>query len=691
MSKIIGIDLGTTFSAVAHINDNGVPELIPNEDGERLTPSVILYDDGEFDVGMDAKRSAVAFPEDIVEFVKLEMGKPMTEYSREFGRKQYAPEDLSAEILKTLKGDAEKALGGEITDAVITVPAYFNDPQRKATIRAGEIAGLNVRRIINEPTAAALSYGTHLSGSQSTILVFDLGGGTFDVTIMEVKGEEMNVLATGGDHRLGGKDWDEKIISHVAEHFEMEHGANPTTDPSASCDLRQRAVDAKIELSARSETSLNINYAGKALRFQLTREEFESMTTDLVERCRSLVDVVLYEKGLTTDQIDTVLLVGGSTRMPMIKDMIEEHFGKPPQVSGSPDETVALGAALMGELIEPMRGLPGRTRSRTVGIQRFNDICSYNLGMVVLSESGELQNSTVIPKNTKLPCDVSKDDYKTTSANQEEFDVIVLQGPEDLSPRECKVREVHVVSGIPKYPAGAPLKVTFRYNLNGEIEIAAEDVRSKKVLSVDDKTGKIDIDWDALVAPEPVSMPMDIALVIDCSISMSGGELDDAKVAASQFLDDIDPSSRVGLVSFGGENVVDVEMELTQDFDQLRLAIDELETSGTTPMAKAIALTKEELLIDSENDNVLILLTDGYPDDEDDTRAQAKLAKAEEIRIIAIGVGDGVDSDYLEEIASTPEDYHFVEESVELESTFTTIASRLVTESSGRTTGITKH
>ena len=678
MTKIVGIDLGTTFSAIAHINENGVPELIPNKGGERLTPSVILYENGEFDVGEDAKRAAIAYPEDIVEFIKLEMGKSITDCSREFGRKQYAPEDLSAEILKTLKGDAEKALGEQITDAVITVPAYFNDPQRKATIRAGEIAGLNVRRIINEPTAAALSYGTHLSDSQSMILVFDLGGGTFDVTIMEVKGEEMNVLGTGGDHRLGGKDWDEKIINHVAEHFEMEHGENPLTDPSVSRDIRERAVDAKIALSARSSTTLNINYAGKPLRFQLTRQDFEAMTTDLVERCRSLVDVVLYEKQMTTDQIDTVLLVGGSTRMPMIKNMIEEHFGKPPQVSGSPDETVALGAALMGELIEP-----SQVRAKTVGIKRLIDVCSYSLGMAVLSESGELRNSTIIPKNTSIPCDVSKDNYRT-APNQTEFDVIVLQGSEEFSPRECEVREAHEVSGIPKYPKETQIKVTFKYNVNGTIDVEAEDVQSKKILSTQEKEG--DIDWDALVAPDPVSMPMDIALVIDCSSSMSDDELKDAKEAAYRFLDNIDPSSHVGLVSFGIDT--EIEMDLTQDFDELQKAIANLTSGGTTPMDKAIALTKDELLIHSEKVNVLILLTDGYPDDGDTTREEAKLAKNKDIRIIAIGVGDGVDSDYLEEIASTPDDYHFVEESVQLESTFTTIASRLVTEYTGRTTGI---
>ena len=690
MSKIIGIDLGTTFSAVAHINDNGVPELIPNKDGDRLTPSVILYDDGEFNVGMDAKRSAVAFPEDIVAFIKLEMGKSITEFSREFGGKEYSPEDLSAEILKTLKDDAENALGGEITDAVITVPAYFNDPQRKATIRAGEIAGLNVRRIINEPTAAALSYGTHLSGSQSRILVFDLGGGTFDVTIMEVKGEEMNVLATGGDHRLGGKDWDEKIINHVAEHFEMEHGENPTTDPSASCDLRQRAVDAKIALSALSSTTLNINYAGRALRFQLTREEFEAMTTDLVERCRSLVDVVLHEKKMTTAQIDTVLLVGGSTRMPMIKDMIEEHFGKPPQVSGSPDETVALGAALMGELIEPepRRFLPGQVRDRTVGIQRFSDVCSHSLGMAVLSESGELRNSTIIPKNTNIPCDVSKDDYKTTVPNQKEFDVIVLQGPEDFSPRECEVRDAYEVSGIPEYPAGAPIKVTFKYNVDGTIEVAAEDVHSKKVLSVELKAG--DIDWDALVAPEPVSIPMDIALVIDCSGSMKRGrKLHNAKKAAIRFLDDIDPSFRVGLVSF--QNRATVEMTLTEDFRELSRKINALNAGGGNNDEEAIAFAQDRVLADSQNIKVLVLLADGRPAYRDAMLREAARAKRQDIQMITIGVGNDVDSDLLKQVASTPENYYFVEESVQLESTFTTIASRLVTESSGRTTGITKH
>ena len=691
MSKTIGIDLGTTFSAVAHINDNGIPELIPNEDGDRLTPSVIFYDDGEFIVGEYAKQNAIAEPENIVEFIKREMGKPITEFFREFGGKQYSPEELSAEILKTLKKDAETEIGTQVTEAVITVPAYFNDPERQMTIKAGKIAGLNVQRIINEPTAAALSYGTHLSGRTSTVLVFDLGGGTFDVTIMEVRGQEMKILATNGDHRLGGKDWDDKIIIHTAENFEAEHGENPLADLSTYQDIQARAVEAKIQLSTLNRAAIITNYAGKSHRLQLTRQEFEAMTTDLVERCRSLVDVVLDEVKLTADWVDTILLVGGSTRLPMIQNMLTEHFGKPPDTSVNPDEAVAIGAAVMGELMSEEtkpRGFLGTAPKRNFGITRIRDICSHSLGMVALAEDGELRNSVIIPKNTNIPCNVSRDDYLTTGPNQTEFDVIVLEGEEDLAPRDCPVQDAYEFYDIPPRPAGETrIKVTFKYTTNGTIDVDAEDVRSKKILPKRDKEG--DIDWDALVASEPVSMPMDIALVIDCSGSMSGGEIDDAKAAASRFLDNIDPISHVSLVSFGSPRV-EIEMHLTQDFGQLRQAIENLKARGTTPMTEAIALTRTQVLVNNHNVNVLILLTDGSPDNKDTTLTEAELVKQQGIQVIAIGVGNGVDSDYLKRISSTPEDYYFVEESVHLESTFTTIASRLVTESSGRAAGITR-
>jgi molecular chaperone DnaK len=696
LSKIVGIDLGTTFSAVAHINDNGVPELIPNEDGKRLTPSVIYYDDGEFIVGEYAKMNALAVPEKTVEFIKREMGKSITEFSREFDGKEYSAEDLSAEILKTLKKDAETKLGEKITDAVITVPAYFNDPERQATIRAGEIAGLNVQRIINEPTAAALSYGMHHIGNRLTVLVFDLGGGTFDVTIMEVDGQELNILATNGDHRLGGKDWDDQIIMHTADTFEIEHGVNPLDDSSTYQELQARAVDGKIQLSTLNRTSIIINYAGKSYLFNLTRQDFEEMTTDLVENCKSLVNLVLDEVDLTKDKIDTVLLVGGSTRMPMVQNMIAEHFGKPPDTYLHPDEAVVFGAAVMGELIQSenskKRGFLGpasKAPKQNFGIMRISDVCSHSLGMVAINEeTRELRNSIIIPKNTNIPCEVSKDDYWTSSPNQTEIDVIVLQGGEDSDPRNSKVRDAYEVYDIPTSPTGKKqIRVTFKYNVDGVIKVEAKDVESNKILP---KRKKVEeIDWDALETPEPVVMPMDIALVIDCSWSMNGEDIDEAKNAASRFLDNIDPSSQVGLVSFGNPEA-HIQMELTHEYSQLRREIEKLEADGTTPMTKAIALTRKEVLVNSQNNNVLILLTDGHPDSADTTMTEAENAKQQGIQIITIGVGDGVDNDYLMLVASTPEVYYFVEESVQLESTFTTIASRLVTESSTRTTGISR-
>ena len=680
MAKIVGIDLGTTFSAIAHVNANEIPELIPNEDRDRLTPSLIFYDEGAFIVGKYAKQNALAEPKNAVEFIKREMGKPSTEFSREFGGEQYAPEALSAEILKTLKRDAETELGEQVTDAVITVPAYFNDSERQATIRAGKLAGLNVQRIINEPTAAALAYGKHLSGDTSKVLVFDLGGGTFDVTALQVEGQEMTILATDGDHRLGGKDWDDKIILHIAERFKREHGEEPLKDLAAYLDIQARAVDAKIQLSTLNRATIITNYAHKSDRLQLTRQEFEDMTVDLVERCRSLVDVVLDEITLTPDHIDKVLLVGGSTRMPMIQNMLTEHFGKPPDTSVNPDEAVAVGAAIMGTLIqseamEPRRFL-GAAPEQHSGIARISDVCSHSLGMLVLDKkTSALRNSTIIAKNTNIPCDVSRDDYRTASANQTEFDVIVLQGPEDLEPRECPVRDAYEVFDIPPRPAGKTrIKITYKYNTNGVIEVEAEDVRAGKILPMRKKEGEID--WDALIAGTEVSEPMDIALAIDCSGSMGGGKLEDAKKAAIRFLRTIDPSFRVGLISF--ETTAQLEMRLTKDFDRLSQKIKTFRSGGGTNIREAIAIARDQVLASGDSIKVLILLTDGHAS----VRTEAVLAKQQGIRIIAIGVGDGVNSDSLKQIASTPDDYYFVEESVQLESAFTTIASRLVTESS---------
>ncbi|MFL6530558.1 MAG: Hsp70 family protein, partial [Chthoniobacterales bacterium] len=349
--KAIGIDLGTTFSAVAHIDTYGKPQIIPNAESERITPSVILFETDSAVVGTLAKNSAVAEPEHIVDFVKREMGKPRDQFSRELNGKSYSAEELSALIVKKLKNDAEKFLKEEVTDAVITVPAYFNDAERTATITAGQLAGLNILQIINEPTAAAVAYGLDKLDEDQTIFVFDLGGGTFDVTIMRIAGHKMTMLATNGDHRLGGKDWDDVIVNYVAEEFDREHGENPLVDLQSYQDLHSRALAAKIQLSTRPKTAVIHGYNGKSIKVEMTREDFEKRTRHLVENCKAICELVMQEAKMEWSQIDKVLLVGGMTRMPMVREMIEELAPVPIATDVSPDEAVAVGAAIQATLV----------------------------------------------------------------------------------------------------------------------------------------------------------------------------------------------------------------------------------------------------------------------------------------------------------------------------------------------------
>src|ERR1700680_797032 len=296
--KAIGLDLGTTFCAAAHIDPYGKPQIIPNAESERITPSVILFDATNVLVGTIAKNNAVAEPEKIVDFVKREIGKPKEQFHREFGGKVYSAEELSALILKKVKGDAEKYLGQTITDAVITVPAYFNDAERTATITAGQLAGFNVLQLINEPTAAALAYGLDKLDEDQTVFVFDLGGGTFDVTIMRIHEHTIEMIATNGDHRLGGKDWDDMIVNMVAEEFDEKHGENPLLDLQSYQDLQSRALAAKIQLSRRTRTAIVHNHNGKSLKVELTREEFEHKTRHLVEKCKTICEMVFQEAKL---------------------------------------------------------------------------------------------------------------------------------------------------------------------------------------------------------------------------------------------------------------------------------------------------------------------------------------------------------------------------------------------------------
>ena len=511
MGKVVGIDLGTTFSAIAHVNDYGQWEIIPNAEGDRTTPSVILFADDNVVVGKIAKQQAKAMPDQIVEFVKREMGKSVgtseNEFSFEFDGKAYSAEELSALIIEKLKKDAEAKLKTEITDAVITVPAYFMDAERQATRNAGEIAGLNVLRVLNEPTAAALTYGLGQQGNDQTVFVFDLGGGTFDVTIMKIyestsEGEStLEMIETDGDHRLGGKDWDDRVITYVAEQFELEHGVNPLDDNFAYQDLQLDSIAAKEFLSTLDTTRIMCNYDGKSSSVELTREKFAELTADLLEKCRQTCESVLSDVGITWDDIDTVLLVGGSTRMPMVRDMIANISGKeinPTEVD--PDDTVALGAAIDGvirQFEEITRGesdtsteedISDAAKDRIIGLGGTKKIevidgATHNLGLTPVKDvDGQRKQyiHVMIPKMTPMPCEVVSEDFGTEEPDQDNILIEIVEGLEhdrfkDEIPDFEEFKLGECVLDLPRnLPQGTTIKITYKYNLDQTLEVTAE-------------------------------------------------------------------------------------------------------------------------------------------------------------------------------------------------------------------------
>jgi molecular chaperone DnaK len=497
--KVIGIDLGTTFCAVAHIDPYGKPQIIPNGESERLTPSVILFDGSSVIVGSLAKNNAVAEAERIVDFVKREMGKPKEQFQREFNGKVYSAEELSALILRKLKSDAEKYLKEPVTDAVITVPAYFNDAERTATITAGQLAGLNVLQIINEPTAAAVAYGLDKLDEDQTVFVFDLGGGTFDVTIMRIEGQGIQMLATNGDHRLGGKDWDDVIVNHVAEAFDREHGENPLLDLQSYQDLQSRALAAKIQLSSRPRTAIIHSHNGKSVKVELTRQEFEQKTRHLVEKCKTICEMVLQEAGMEWSDINKVLLVGGMTRMPMVREMVASLSPVPLVDDVNPDEAVAVGAAIQGILSllkeEETTGektVPENTRqqfsSREGGLIQVTNITSHTLGVVLWDEAHlEEYVFPMIRKMTAIPAS-ARNSFGTASANMQRAVVRIVEGESTL-PAECTplgLCDVELPAFLPK---GSPVELTYEYNANQVLEVAVNASGNQAKVRIERNTG----------------------------------------------------------------------------------------------------------------------------------------------------------------------------------------------------------
>lgn len=462
----IGIDLGTTFSAAAYIDSSGKAQIIANRDGSRTTPSVVMFDGGAVSVGEEAKRNSILDPYNVCQFVKRQIGNADYYFEDEKGEK-YSSEDISAMILKRIKSDCEDFLGEDINEAVITVPAYFNDAQRKATQDAGKIAGLNVLAVINEPTAAALAFSNSDGKSDGNVMVFDLGGGTFDVTVMKMS-EDLNsidILATGGHKNLGGFDFDNVIIQYVVEEFEKQNGIDLYEDDNVMQDLREKSEAAKKSLSNRSKANIAVMSQGKSLKVEITREKYNEMIQSLLLNAQSIMEMVIEDANLKWSNLDKILLVGGSTRIPAIQNMIEKVSGIKPSYNINPDEAVAMGAAYYADQISD-------TVSNTEKV-KINDVNSHSLGVLSVSDDDTMVNSIILPRNTKLPAKEYNDFY-TVQDGQMEIELIVVEG-EDSDPEYDTIVGKTILK-LKSRPAGSPVRIVMEYDINGMIHVRAIDM-----------------------------------------------------------------------------------------------------------------------------------------------------------------------------------------------------------------------
>jgi len=687
MGAAVGIDLGTTYSVVAYVGRDGRPTVLKNEYGSPTTPSVVYLGPGGPIVGEEAKSRQAAEPDNVAAFFKREMGDP--NFSLLFGGRAYTPIDLSALVLINLKQTAERALGEPVTDAVITVPAYFTHLQREDTKEAGRRAGLGVLDIINEPSSAARAYGFQPGGPERTLLVYDLGGGTFDVSLVRISETSIDVLATDGDHRLGGRDWDDRLVLHVASLFEREFGVELSGEDMNALLVQAEAL--KRTLSAREQAPLRVSADGQQQIYMVSRADFEAVSQDLLARTEMLCADVLRTVGLGWDDISGVLPVGGSTRMPMVRTFIERISGKAPLSGVNPDEAVGIGAAITAAL--KMEDQAQRELFLLPGRKRINDVIAHSLGLIAQSEDGShYLNSRLIDKNSTIPIGRSRP-YTLAAAGRADstMEIFLTQGELD-DPQACVYLGLYELTGFPKTSARTfTVDVTYRYLADGTVQVEGAERQSGQALSVTRKPVPADVPARFLHAAgrDVQSEPLTLYLAFDLSGSMRGEPLAEAKKAAHAFVSNCDlTTTAIGLISFSDR--VSVDQVATNNNATIERAIDELAIgkTGRGNMGQPFDDILERLA-HAPGNRYAVVLADGVWVGQRRAITAARRCHQAGINIIAVGFGKA-DQKFLDAIASSSEQSFFTDLG-SLTETFSGIAREL-TESvtfsiRGRTQG----
>ncbi len=689
MTLAVGIDLGTTNSAVARVDGDGRSVIVPNGLGETITPSVICFRGDEIKVGQEAKELQSAGEPQVAAFFKRQMGDP--NFVCYADGRDHTATDLSALLIETLKREAEATLGQAITHAVVTVPAYFRNPEREATLEAGRRSGLEVLQVINEPTAAAVAYGLsnagRKDGREQTLLVYDLGGGTFDVTLLRFGNGEIRVLTSDGDHELGGKDFDDRIVEFLASRFEAEFGCDPLDDLETLSDLLVRAEEVKKRLTSAESAPIAIVHQGERGRYTLSRNTFEQITDDLMERTVALSMKVLEDQDLTPEAVDGVLLVGGSTRMPMVHSFIRRTFGRPPMQGVHVDEAVALGAArVAAERMQETGNL--RPHRSLGGVVRTVDVTNHSLGMIALNEDRSAYlNSLILPKNTPIPCCQTRPyQHRTRRCGDNLLEVFMTQG-ESESPAAVTYLGKYVLRDVPWSDGGVTvIDVEYRYDPSGTVELDGRVRSSGERLDLTIEPLPPDVPDRFLVPPEETVEAIHVTayLAFDLSGSMSGEPLEEAQKAARSFLENTDLSHcSLGIIAFADR--VAIKLKASQNGRKIRRAIDHLSIgevgygNSDQPFSKV-----RRLLAGVDEPKFVITLADGAWSHQAKAIRKARACHDQGIESIAIGFG-GADRKFLAQVASSDEASFFTSMGGLVE-TFTNIA-QVLTESQGGTGG----